>query len=355
MESSTISPRPNRTRWLRLSISSIAVCLIAITALAVPHVIHSAHAASPTHATSSCAQPPAGKDLSAMSPQQLQGYGIPSTITKQARWKTIAPHLKHRFCFPAHAPAPAVQHGIMQPQQFDEFDCSFLCVAGMEGDTPSTFPVTFAHASWGVPCAFFRGGNTTLATWVGVGGLDSNTPMLRVGVIQLENVFTINTPGGPVTEHQDITYAYFQDTADPSTAGIQPGFGVNCGDQMEAYVYLPSGELWAIDDNTNTYFDVFVNPNVDRTNVACNVEDPNDGAQPIPDFGIDTGTSDTTTITFSDCEASNNGRGGTGLLDFPSSVQRSMGYFPIDAYVWPVNGAYPDGSTFSVFDYDPEE
>jgi len=310
----------------------------------VPYVLHSAHAASPPHVTSSCTQLPAGKDPTTMSPQQLQRYGIPPALTKMPRWKTIAHHLKHRFCFPSHTPVPTVQHGLMQPQRQADVNCNTPCIAGIEGDdTISNLPITFAHGSWVVPCsgdpALDFSDGAQLATWVGVGGLEGSGPLFRVGVMQQVNSFLLTTPGGTVTGYQDAAYTYFQDTADPNTANIQLGVGVNCGDQVDVFAWGSAGqpeELFAMDDTSGAFFDVEVNPNVDVTNYACAVEDPAGGN--LLNFG---------SVTFSDCEFSNNGRGGTGPLMSESGVIRDM-YIANTLSAFTVNGEFSDGSTFSV-------
>jgi hypothetical protein len=341
METSFPSPRPTRMHRLRLILSSIAVCLIATTALAVPYVLHTVHAASSTHVTSICAQPPAGKDLTTMSAQQLQDYGIPAHLTNRPHWKTIASHLKHRFCFPAATPAPAVQHGLMQPQLPSLIPpCPSPCMSGVQGTTSSRFPVTFIHGSWGVPCntAFSPTPNQLFDTWIGTGKTGFQAPLMRVGVREQQTFIEVNTPGGPIPTYDPVAYMYYQDTADPSTAGIQPGFGVSCGDQVEAFAWISprqSMELFAMDDTTGLFFDVFVNPNVDDSNVACAVQDPNDGILGLAFFDA---------ITFSDCVASTNGREGVGLLLFPSSVVLS-GYLPQVTTI-----ELLDGSVFSVHD-----
>ncbi len=323
---------PQRRRRLRLAISLLSAAVLLASIVAAAKVASNAHAASARTSTAiNCLQPPAGTDLSTVSPHQLRRYGISSALATSPRWKTIAPHLKHHYCFPATRPVPAVQHGLMQPQQSDDTSCGSSCIAGLEGDTPSDFPVTFAHGSWVVPCATYDVANEIVDTWVGVGGLEGSGPLVRVGVRQQKVTSIIYPPPA----NDPVQYTYFQDTADPSTAGMQAGFGVSCGDQIEAYYWHFVGqpvELSAIDDTTGDYFDVLVNPTIDMTNVACAVEDPPDGVG-LPGFG---------TITFSDCEASNNGRGGSGMFAFPSSVQRVM---PL---TYLVIGDFPDGSIFSV-------
>lgn len=335
MGSSPESPRLAHKRRVRLTLNVMAVCLIATAALAVPFVLHAAHAASPSRATSSCAQLPASKDLTAMSPQQLQGYGISPALTKMPRWKSIAPHLRHRFCFPAHTSAPAVQHGIMQPQRADS-TCPASCIAGLEGDN-SMWPLSTMIGSWVVPCPVFSDASAMADTWVGVGGLEGNGPMVRAGIRQQINTFTINIPGGSETINDPIAYAYYQDTADPATANIQAGFAVNCGDRVDvgAYVAWPT-EVSVFDEMTGDWFVQPINPNADETNAGCAVEDPNAGAQPLLDFG---------TLTFTDCQ----NQDGTGLLAEPASVQRNIAGLAHVANIGnEIPGWPPDGSTFSV-------
>ncbi len=110
---------PRRPRRLRRRIATALILLVVLAAgiIGTFSVAPLIHAAAPNHPASSCAQPPAGKDLTRLSSQQLQAYGIPPILTNRPDWKTLATHFKHRYCHTEQTATSLsqVQHGLMQP------------------------------------------------------------------------------------------------------------------------------------------------------------------------------------------------------------------------------------------------
>jgi hypothetical protein len=363
MDSLTISPHPCRMRRLRLIFSMLVIGLVAATALVVPHVIHAAHAASPTHATSSCAQPPIGKDPTTFTNQQLKTYGLPSYLPglSQAKWAKIVHHAKHRFCLPPTMPAPAVQHGLMRPQHATGVEPNIdniCCYAGLEGDDASGF--ISVDSSWVIPCTS-GAPNSTTYSWIGLGSYSTNGPYLRVGVVMHQVYFTIPTPYGPIVENYPIYSSYLQATGDPNNPGAQSVFDVACGDMVFGDVYtLAPSQYWVffVDDASGNYIDVTEDASVDTTGASCLVGNDIDGSHNLFDFG---------TLTFTDCEGIVNDDSGVvkGLFALPnhwSPTLQDCGdgsghhYVYVEDYhtysIFPTP-AEVNGSTFTITELSP--
>jgi hypothetical protein len=290
-------PRPIHMRWLRLILSSIAVCLIATTALAMPYVLRTAHAASPMHATSSCAQPPAGKDPDTFTDAQLTMYGLPPHQPKQpkAQWENVARHAKHRVCVSLPT-APVTT-------KLDDGDCSG-CWAGyvsLDQSNPNvqggggTNTFAGAYGQWVVPCTNNLEIGSAVGEWVGMGGVFGS--LVQVGV----NAFTYQmTVWGGVTVAFPRYWAFYENTADPTNPHSIPLFSVNCGDTMEAMTYLLDYGF-ILDSTTGQYASESNGPAAENAHAECVVEDPTSydsaGNKTHPDL-MDFGA-----LTFNECEA----------------------------------------------------
>jgi hypothetical protein len=308
METPAISPRPPRVRRLWRILSMLTIGLVAATALVVPYVIHSAHAASPSHATSACAQPPAGKDPTTFTAAQMKMYGLPPVHPHQdkTQWAVILKHARHRVC--PHLPSTSATQKFI-PVAWRESvkplsaanplevaaTCWYSCVAGLidPGADPGT-SFTYVWSYWQIPCASVIASSPSAdIEWAGMGipqtgGIPgSGGNQVSAGVVEYTAYDDQTTPPTPYPAYQ----AFVQNvgyTAYPWEWGL---FGVNCGDWMYTEVDAPNF-MYIWDTTSGDYNSEIYGPSADTSQLGCLVQDPQ--YEFLMDFG---------SMTFNDCQA----------------------------------------------------
>jgi hypothetical protein len=353
VDQDNLAHKPARVQRLRLIVSVLAIGLVALAALLVPRVIQMAHAAPKPANT--CAQPPAGKDLTTMSSQQLKGYGLPPRLPGQshAQWASMVRHARHRFCFPhSAAPSGSAQHALMRPLSARDVPSCGTCFAGLEGDTSSGDGMSEVYGNVVVPCPSGTGADGPVAAWVGLGSPGGGGPFLRVGVELTQSTGSILIGRNWVTTTQFLTSAFIQDTSDPTNPGFQLGPTFDCGETVALQIYHsdndPTSHQWNLyffGETSGNYFNVQRTSSPDTSAAECMVEDPNNGALPMLDFG---------TINYTYCVATVFGGEFQGLTRFSPNRQWDMtydqGYDDPAAFVVNVHDVASDMGIASAFD-----
>jgi hypothetical protein len=330
MESSEISSKRGGVRLLRLVVSMLAIGLVAAAALIVPYVVRTAHAAAPVHATNSCAQPPAGKDLTTLTPQQLRTYGLPPLMPHQnkAQWANMLRHDKHRICTttPAKASGTRMRHalrgaGSSRPDPapsgrfvadafHDPGDYCNFCWGGYEANA-SNYNFDQANAQVTIPCSpVVPDQNSGYDAFLAIGG-DTSPLFLSAGVD--ETTQTIDyVHEGITTQINYATYQlYFENdggdlTGEPDT-GENDLASVGCGDTIDLEVATPD-YMYVGDETFQEYYGESYGPTPDTTKAECIVDTRH---ADMMDFG---------TVGFNYCEAidANNP---TGIADETAIIQ----------------------------------
>ncbi len=310
--------RHARLRHLRMLISVFVVSLVALAALVVPRVVHTAQAAAPKPANT-CTQPPAGKDPTTFTTQQLKSYGLPPRLPNQNQtvWTNMLRHAKHRICAPVAAGLAHPQRGVpAMPTSSHHYTghCSF-CWAGYEtGNGQYNFAAVWGI--WQIPCVLYTtsppgpDANTIAGAWVGLGygnvvqtGYEADpidypyygpfsTPLFTI-VTATYRVWVENTGNVP-----DVTNYYFN---------------VNCGDQVLAEVEAPN-VMYIGDLQTGNYTSQIYGPAAWTGSAECILEEPTQ-ADGLLDFG---------TLTFSQCEAFDETSGTVGGINQFSAQADTM-------------------------------
>jgi hypothetical protein len=344
MESSPKSPRSTHMRRLRLAISSITVCLIATTALAVPYVLHAAHAAAPTHAASACAQPPASKDPTTFTAAQMKMYGLPPVHPHHDKtpWATTLKQARHRVCpqLPTTSPTqkfiPDDWHTSVKTQSAAKplavaGTCYYSCVAGLMDPVPDPgTSFTYVWSYWQIPCAsVIASVPSSDSEWAGMGipqtgGIpESGGNQVSAGVVEYTAYDDQTTPPTPYPAYQ----AFVQNvgyTAYPWEWGL---FGVNCGDWMYAEVDAPNF-MYIWDTTSGAYNSEIYGPSADTSQLGCLIQDGQ------YDFLMDFGS-----VTFNDCQtADTSGKfGGLTQWGFTTAGIRTTPSHYMANIVFPLN------------------
>ncbi len=346
MEIHTTSRRPIFVRRLRLIVSVLAISLVAVAAMIVPHVMHTAHAAAPKN---TCAQPPTDKDPTSFTPAQLKTYGLPPRHPgqSQAQWEQIVRHIRHRLCA-----APAISSGhqgivaavkrlsATMPWQaaasttHEHLDttggnpagnrwhasaiCSGAsCYAGISIYTPFTpyepSGTTFVEGwgDWKIPCVTSPEDGSAFNQSL-VMGFPWMEPSVQAGVMVTTQDVTI-TIYGRFPETITVTEpAYTMFVRGPNSFAST---AVNCGDSVEADLIpaQPYDQVYLFDTTNSAppMLTLPLDPQVPTTHLGCLVEAPNGGSQDLMNFG---------TATFNDCQAQDT-NGWVGSVRFWPSVE----------------------------------
>jgi hypothetical protein len=290
------SPQPARVRRLRQVTSIISVCLIAVTALAVPYALRTVHAAaSPAHvASNTCAQLPVGKDPTTFTAAQLKTYGLPPRMTGQnhAVWERFASHARHRIC----TPDPSLH----LPRASATALCG-SCWSGLGAHDENTIVgqcgcshpftdtgFTSVTTDFIVPCP----DPTTLENgsgvsgWVGLG----NVVQTGVAIDTVTDSFQVY-PGITVETIVPRFTAWVENTYYAPNRSMIPVFSVNCGDEIIAGVYEAANgvrdAMLIADLMSGLWYVTAFGPNPDPKDIECIVEDYLVGNQrpDLMDFG----------------------------------------------------------------------
>ncbi len=323
--------RPSRRRNLHLIISALALSLIVVSALFVPRVMHTAHAAAPKPATT-CVQPPAGKDPATFTRQQLQTYGLPLRLPgqSQAQWANLVRHARARMCNvqprtrmtggSASAPISTTTSAkglaaVIPPSAawWHATPSCTQCYAGISADSSLTDKpdnLAVAYGEWTVPCLTNLAPRSAYTQWVGI-GYPWDGPNERAGVIT--QVISITAFG------RTISYPVY--TAFVASAGQESTFGISCGDDMTAQVFPDTpgsiGQVNLFDNTTGNYTSLLPDPTVNPAHAECFVEDPYGGSEDLANFG---------TTTFDECEGvDQTAPQGAPLWNWPYGFPNIMG------------------------------
>ncbi len=346
MEVQALDRRSVRRRRLRVIVSVLVVGLAALAALVVPHVAQTAHAAAPA---STCAQPPAGKDPTTFTTQQLKSYGLPLRQPKQNQttWANMLRHAKHRICAPMATGPAHTHHGTpTSPADSQHYTghCE-LCWAGYQV-AGSSYNFTNIWGMWQIPCVSYYtsppgpDASEVAGAWIGLGD-DVNSSLVQVGFEIDPVATTIYGPFGiPLYTNVSATYRVWMENTWTYMAGQSfYYFNVNCGDWVMAEVQAPD-TMWIGDFQTNNYTIQTYGPAAGGNPAECVLEEPtqSDG---LVDFG---------TVTFSQCLL-NDAASGTygGINQFNSqtdTMQDSSGN--VMAYPGPLDPSSTSGD-FSIY------
>ncbi len=311
MEPTIIARRPTRVRRLRLIASMLAISLVALAALLVPHVITQAHAAAPKPGTT-CAQIPSGADPTAFTRQQMKEYGLPSRLPGQGQsmWTKFMSHARYRVCTPigtrpahTHSQAPSatpVSHHVSNSE------CD-QCWSGHEA-VGTNYNFAQVWGVWQVTCppdnASLNEQGYQNSAWIGLGG-DLNADPNAIALPQLGTDSTFETIYGAhsVPLPSATVVAWWETLGQGAFIGSGPEvdmFAVGCNDWIMAEVDASTNTMWLGDFDNNQYFSQ--NFAAASTNEAeCIVEQPADTTA-LLDFGTQTFsqclTNETTTNTF---------------------------------------------------------
>jgi hypothetical protein len=327
------SSLPARVRHLRLILSVLAIGLVAAAALLVPRVIQTAHAAPKP--TNTCAQPPAGKDPTTFTPQQLRSYGLPARLPHQdqALWAKMVRHATHRVCTPmstrpAHAHFRTPPNPSATPQAGKMNSECDACWAGYEA-YGMNYNLNNVWGVWQVPCvpdnASLKEDGFSFSTWVGVGGdLDfnpNNLAFVQTGTEgDYETIFgahSVPLPSATYTAWVELLGQPFLGTEAAMTV-----FNISCNDWVMAEVDAVNNIVWIGDFNNSQYYSqTFVA--AATTEAECIVEQPGgNGVFGLLDFG---------TQTFTQClanDANSNTFGGINM--FTNEARTSTEPFSIN-------------------------
>jgi hypothetical protein len=292
MQESRISIRHRRRRIVAILLST---CVLLAGVIATVKVVPLADAAAtPTHVTSACAQPPAGKDPATFTDAQLKAYGLPPHLPKKAQsvWENIARHVKKHIC--VSLPKPNVH----SKPAYD--DCTY-CWAGYQAQDANNF--FYTTAQWQVPCLQQAGEypDSIAGEWVGMGGQD-NGSLVQTGVGESPIQFVHQ--GIPITI--TVAWAWVENVGAYMNDAPINLFPVSCGDTMGAVVMEPN-YMYIVDETSGLSASENFGPSADTTEAECIVENPNNGAQHFANVG---------TATFSSCYAGDDVGAFGGLQNF---------------------------------------
>jgi len=321
MESPSLSAQSLHARRLRLIMSVLAISIVGLAAVVVPHVVHTAQAATPKPANT-CLQPPAGTDPTTFTPVQLTLYGLPPRLPKQDQtmWATMVRHAKHRTCTPAgtrpaHAHPRSLSPTPVAPSSAHVLnsECN-ACWSGYEA-YGTTYNFAQIWGIWQVPCV--PGNASTgetgyqFSAWIGIGGDTVFDPVNATQFVQLGVDATYETIYGQPGYHPFPSATYqawyeFFDQPHLGTTGEEDMFPVYCNDWVMAEIDVPDGIMWLGDFQNNGYFSQSF-ATTDTNMAECIVEQPSG-----PDI---TGLLDFGTQSFYQCFTDETTTNTVGSLD----------------------------------------
>jgi hypothetical protein len=312
--------------------SAVAVCLVAAAALIAPYVAHTAHAAAPK---ATCAQPPAGKDPTTFTKQQLQTYGLPLRLPHQdqATWANMIRHAKHRMCTPQsikplshllhHAPTQGMTPATPATGE-SRFSFCDNCWAGYEA-YGANYNFTNVWGTWQVPCVPTNaplptpdsGDTYAFGPWIGLGGdaiFDPNANLVQTGIgVHAQTSTIYGAHSVPIVQTTYTYQAWVENTGTYMAGQAFYYFNVNCGDWIMAEVQAPD-TLWIGDFQNNGYTDVSYGPAAGTDEAECTIEEPTE-AVGLLDFG---------TQTFTQCLAYDANSNTFGALNLFNDKVNSM-------------------------------
>lgn len=200
-----------------------------------------------------CEQPPTNVDLTKLSEQELQRYGLPEKslyVGREAFWSHLLHHSKHRACM---TPNNGLSHQTLSRiSNSNEMSTNW---AGYVATNGSHY-YTHVEAQWYVPTLNLgQSSNPSLSsTWVGIGGdsADGGGTLFQAGT---DSIDCTNLPGYYCPNGTD--YHAWLEYVFPGGSG--PGeletFAVNPGDNVYAYVDYQAGQtVMHVNDWVNGWY-----------------------------------------------------------------------------------------------------
>lgn len=261
---------PLTRKFSRSFVLIAATILSLLISLTVSAIVPSAEAS--TSGQQACLQPPAGQDLTKLTPHQLALYGLPQYVKGESRtqWVNALQHATHRICTMKNT---TLTH-LRQPGKNNSSSTSKNW-SGYEPNGDGGYP--FAEFTWTVPCIASGSPSGDSSVWVGLGG-DGNKNLVQTGSEQAVSYFL----GIPFYTYQ----VWVENLADPNNPNEQVVFGVNCGDSMYAYVFIPN-LMYIQDVTTGNYSFQAFGPAANTSTAEFIVERPTQGngtLYPLDDF-----------------------------------------------------------------------
>jgi hypothetical protein len=279
MDQHEAPPQSARRQRFRDTVHLLAIGLVMVAILIMPHFVHITYAATPTHATGTCT-PRAGT-----SQQDPPPICISKFLSQRAQGRA---------------------NGACQ-----------LCWAGMlSSGNPAPFAIVWGQ--WQVPCNANPAPGSVYSMWVGLGGQSLTDPndyfLAQTGVTALANgqywAWVENLAAGGLS------------IGSPVGGGEWDQYRVNCGDTVYAEVMDSNTNgaslaPWMLIEDLTTHqiSEKQYGAPARTTEAECVIEDPYGGVQDLLNFG---------TLTFSQCKAYAPGSGMMGSLSNFATQPQSM-------------------------------